>query len=38
MGVWQWLRPDLKAIVLLAGLQCRQEDAVAQQEVDKDRR
>ena len=32
MSIWVWLRPDLKAIVFLAGLQCGQEDAVAQQE------
>lgn len=38
MGVWQWLRPDLKAIVFLAGLQCGQEDAVADLEQDKQRR
>ena len=38
MSVWVWLRPDLKAIVFLAGLQCGQEDAVAELEQDKKRR
>nr|BDD45703.1 hypothetical protein 7 [bacterium] len=38
MGVWQWLRPDLKAIVFLAGLQCGQDDAIADLEQDKQRR
>ena len=37
MGVWQF-RPDLKAIVFLAGLHCGQEDAVADLEKDKQRR
>ena len=38
MSVWVWLRPDLKAIVFLAGLSVGKEDAVAEQEKDKDRR
>ena len=38
MGVWQWLRPDLKAIVFLAGLQSGQEDVIADLEQDKKRR
>ena len=38
MGVWQWLRPNLKAIAFLAGLQCGQEEAIADLEQDKKRR
>ena len=38
MSVWVWLRPDLKAIVFLAGLQCGKQDAVSELEADKIRR
>lgn len=38
MGFWQWLRPDAKALIHLAGLYGGDPDAVASQEQDRQRR
>ena len=38
MGVWQWLRPDLRAIVFLSGLELGEPDALAALETDRQRR
>ena len=38
MGVWQWLRPDLRAIVFLAGLYLGDPDALSTLQGDKQRR
>ena len=38
MGLWQWLRPDLKAIVYLSGLELGEPDALTQLNSDKLRR
>ena len=37
-GIWLWLRSDAKPIIHLAGLQIGCDDAVAEQEADKERR
>ncbi len=38
MSVWVWLRPDIRAIVHLAGLYNNEPDALAAVELDKERR
>ena len=38
LNCWQFLRPDIANVVHLAGLQCGQDDAIAELEQDKKRR